>query len=154
MSLFRRIFFEHKDRLMEKGYDEKGLNSPEVPGLFISRLKIEFGEAIKNSLWIKDRQEFHIGIKGYFTADRHEIQFDFSYSYDPGNTRLRLENMKAEMYNIAIDYPIDHNPIRTLPDAEKVYRQLLYLNSNQLLNKIIDAKENVNEIKKTPFPKR
>ncbi len=142
----------HEQNLFIKNYKERMVSSTAESGYYLKQLKASFEQAIIENLWDYKIADFGLYMIGNFQEGRvkHEVNYQFTYAYDPYNIRLSLNHLRATMdEEYTLDYPIKGNISKELPRAIDVYKDLLALKNKKLLEKAQEAQKD-KPVKKRP----
>lgn len=125
----------HKNFLIERGFDDKGLNNHEPTEKFMER----WMEAFKNGLLQNIATyfcpfSFSVETKGFFNSSTDIVKFKFGYEYDPKAVSIILRTLTAKMDETKIYYLKNETD---LPHSLIVHKQ--FCEKHKLLNQIIPA---------------
>lgn len=120
MDKFSEILELQGDLLTTKGYDEKGLNSPDKPGRFLKQVERQFSLALREAHTLNETVQFDIKSIGFFNDDADLIVFTFNYEYNPEKQDLSIKSLEAKMNGEELRFDLKKN--KDLPDSTAVHR--------------------------------
>ena len=139
MDDFWQAFEQHKNFLIEKGFDENGLNNGESVEKYGDRVLDAFKTGLLQNLSTSDIP-FSISVEtvGHFNENRDTVTFQFNYVYDPDTVSLRLSSLRSSM-----DESIDESNVyvvnkeNELPNSQMIHNY--FSEKQQLVKQIVPA---------------
>lgn len=136
MSLFYNILDQHRNALIEKGYDEKSLNCPNQEGLLLEQLRVNFSNAMNESFRFKEKVEFELHTTAFFNSGEM-VEIYLQYSFDEEND-LQLTKVKYSDGNMEKEVPI--KAMGELPFSKEI--PALLKQKHKVESKIIPVLQN------------
>lgn len=141
MSLFYTILGQHQDALIDKGYNEQTLNSPNRDGLLLKQLKINFSKAMNESFRFNEKVEFELHATATL-KNNVTVEIYLHYCFD-NESDLQLRNVKyyhgdwvkEVPISILNDLPYSKNILDQLEQKHKPNRRTIASRNRNLPNK-------------------
>jgi hypothetical protein len=129
----------HKELLIERGFDEKGLDNHYITiEKHMERLEENFKNGLfKNIATPHIPFTFSVETKGYFNNRTDTIEFKLGYEYDPRAVSLVLKTLSAKMDETKIYYLKNE---MDLPNSQTVHKH--FSQNQKLLKEIVPALDN------------
>ncbi|WP_143774023.1 hypothetical protein [Niastella vici] len=136
---FLKALDTHKNLLIQKGFDEKGLDNQWIP---IDKHMDRVMEGLKTGLLENIATPFlfimfDVETKGYFNNKTDVVEFKFGYQYDPHTVSLGLKTLTAKMDDTKTYYLKTETD---LPHSSTVHKH--FSENQKLLREIIPALNN------------